>query len=107
MECSDKCPEFGHLLDEQKHLKEVMFIQFNMMERARELQAKEYERRLEILNHEAGKLQVMKDTFITKEMYYQAHENLLQQVATVQKMSWVGVGIILALQFILRFYASK
>jgi len=48
-----------------EHLKE----QLTWMDRALQLQAKEYERRLEALNGEAGRLREMQNTYIPREVF--------------------------------------
>lgn len=54
------------LSNEIKHLRELLTEQKKSTEKALELQAKEYERRLEILNHEAARLSQMKNDFVPK-----------------------------------------
>ena len=50
-------------------LKELIENRFIALDEARELQAREYERRLEILNHEAEQLKEMQNTYVKQETY--------------------------------------
>ena len=44
----------------------VMQVEMDKMEEARILQSKEYERRLELLNHEADRVKEVQDTYVLK-----------------------------------------
>ena len=57
-------------------------LRFAFVEKARKLQAREYERRLEILNHEADQLKAMRAELVPRE----THNLLVEKVEHLQ--SW-------------------
>ena len=57
-------------------------LRFTMINKARKLQAREYERRLEILNHEAAQLKAMRAELVPRE----THNLLVEKVEHLQ--SW-------------------
>ena len=54
---------------ETQHLREIMQLQLGAVEKARTLQAEEYERRLALLNHEAAQLKDMQATYVPREVF--------------------------------------
>ena len=85
------------------HIKELMDMRITNSERALTLQAKEYERRLDGLNSEASKLVDMQARYVTREVYDVQHDKLATEVYNLQKIVYIGMGILGALQFVLRF----
>jgi hypothetical protein len=53
---------------------------FASRDRHLELQAREYEHRLEILNHESDQLKTMQQTYVRKDLYDQYHNVLADHV---------------------------
>lgn len=51
------------------HIKELHRLEMEGIRKALELQAEEYERRLEILNNEAGQLKAMQATYVPRENF--------------------------------------
>ena len=63
--------------------------------RALELQAREYERRLDELNH-AHKIAATKDgTFVSRELHDREFARVDRDVNTLARFIWIGVGIAL------------
>ena len=75
-------------------------------EKSLEIQAKEYERRLEILNHEAERLKSMQATYIRREMYDREHKYLEDKITSVTKVIWIAVGLFLAVEIYLKFFSN-
>jgi phage regulator Rha-like protein len=61
-------------------LKEFFLVKFDSLDKALELQAKEYERRLSDLNHEAEQLKSMQSTYMPRELYENNHEVIRKQI---------------------------
>jgi hypothetical protein len=74
---------------------------------ALKLQADEYERRLEILNHEAQQLKDMQTTYIPRETYEISHKSLEMKLENVQKLVYVGLGVVLAFEFLFEYLFKK
>lgn len=53
------------------------------MKEARDLQAAEYERRLELLNHENARIKDAQDQFLSKDVYEARHEDLVHSRDTM------------------------
>jgi hypothetical protein len=62
--------------DEYNRLREYIDIQLLSLDKARQLQAKEYERRMENLNHETEQLKAMQQKYIRRETYDQKMDNI-------------------------------
>jgi len=58
--------------------------QFEALETARDLQAQEYARRLDLLNHEADRLRSMQATYLPREVYESQHDELADKVDNLQ-----------------------
>ena len=69
-----------------------------------ELQAKEYERRLEILNHESERLKEMQSTYVRKESYEKDIEAVNVKISTLSKFIWVAVGIFTAIEIYFKVF---
>ena len=79
--------------------------QLNGAKEALKIQAAEYERRLDILNGEAERLRQMQATYLPREVYDTQHESLEQRLEVVTKFMYVGIGLAIAIEIILRFVA--
>jgi uncharacterized coiled-coil protein SlyX len=71
---------------------------------ALELQAKAYEYRLENLNHSAEKMSKMQETYLTKDAYELRLATLETKIDAMMKLTYVGLGVILATEFFLKFF---
>ena len=67
------------------------------------LQAKEYERRLDALNHANEKMTKLEETFMTKDAYELRHRILEIKIEALQKLAFIGLGGVYVLVFILKF----
>jgi hypothetical protein len=67
------------------------------------LQAREYERRLQDLNGEAGRLQEMQQTYLEKNVYEIGHRYLTERLDSVTKLVYIGLGAVLAIELLLKF----
>ena len=76
---------------------------FEKTNTALELQAKEYERRLNSLNGEAERLRYMQSTYMPREVYESKHNELTTKIEGVQKITFIGIGLVLAVEFFLQF----
>ena len=96
------------------HLREVLALK----ETALELQAKEYDRRLSSLNHEAEQLKAMQSTYLPREMYESRHRELdakidnrngmlSERLSLVERNVWLATGgitvLFSGLQLLLHF----
>lgn len=83
-------------------------------QRALSLQATEYERRLDMLNHAHAQAMERNAHYITRELYesrWIAHEETERavhakfdgQVATVERLVYIAVGAVLAIELALKF----
>jgi len=70
---------------------------------ALKLQAEDYQRRLDILNHEAEQLKEMQLKYLPRETYEINHRLLEDKIAENQKLVYIGVGLALAIEIVLRF----
>jgi len=67
------------------------------------LQALEYQRRLDALNGEAERLRQMQSTYLPRESYEIAHRELVNKIEIVQKICFIGIGVAIAVEFLLSF----
>ena len=99
---------------EFKHLRELLEEKLKATDKALTVQAIEYQRRLTELNHAAERLSAMQERFVNADLYRAEHkaladlhradlERLEREVQLIQKMVWVGVGILAAVQFGLHY----
>lgn len=61
-------------------LREFIELKFDLLDTALKLQAKEYERRLEELNHEAARLKSSQSISVSREFFDAKHEDIQKQV---------------------------
>jgi hypothetical protein len=71
------------------------------------LQAKEYERRLDGLNHETERIKNIQTTYMPKEVYEQKHALLEVKIENLQRLVYIGLGIILTVEFLLKYITLK
>ena len=92
---------------ELKHLRELIETKHDMstnaLEKALELQAREYMRRLDDLNHEAERLRIMQTTYLPREIYITQHNVVERKIEEIQKLVYIGAGVIMVLQVVLMF----
>jgi hypothetical protein len=77
---------FHHIDKSLAVLAERVERKFEALEGAIRLQASEYERRLELLNHEAAQLKSMQETYLQKSLYQSEYKEVLNKIASIQ--SW-------------------
>lgn len=94
-------------LTHSKELTDLKFektdLKFEKTEQALILQQKETERRLDGLNGEADRLQLMQRTYLNREVYEANREIVNADIKGLSRLVYIGLGIIFALQFILSF----
>jgi hypothetical protein len=84
-------------------LREYIDVKFSSHDSALKISEKEYERRLDFLNGEAERLKHMQSTYLPREIYETKHDLTTTKIEALEKLVYVGLGIILALQFIIHF----
>ena len=63
--------------------------------RALELQAKEYERRLDELNHHRAAIERRDGTFVSRDLHDREFQRVDKDIAGLSRIVWIGVGIAL------------
>lgn len=61
-------------------------------QQALEVAAKEYERRLDALNHEYSRIREIQVSCVSREVYDMRHDELERRLASIEKLVYVGVG---------------
>ena len=95
--CRD-CPHVGHLRD-------VLELRLEAIESARSLQAAEYHRRLDILNHAAEQLAGMHARYVGLDVYSAHRLAESNRLDRVERLVYIGLGIMLALQGVIAVLA--
>lgn len=85
------------LAERIEHLRETAQLRQTNSEMALELQAKEYDRRLESLNHEAERLVSMQVTYWPREVAESQMKELGQRIAVLERNFWRVSGAIVVL----------
>lgn len=88
---------------ELEHLEEMITLKFSEREKALELQAKEYDRRLEHLNGEATKLTRMQATYIPREVYEANKKENDDKIAALQRVVYIATGAIIVLEVLMKY----
>jgi biopolymer transport protein ExbB/TolQ len=73
-------------------LKEYFLLKFGSLDKALELQAKEYERRLDNLNHEAQQLKDMQSTYVPREAYEIKQGQIEQELKDLRRAKDITEG---------------
>ena len=81
------------------HIRELMALR----DKAMELQAKEYERRLAMLNHEADQLKSMQINYMPREVAEKNYESLNARVGAVEKSLWRISGALAIVYIVIQF----
>ena len=88
---------------EVQHIREVL----KLKEDAVKLQAAEYHRRLDDLNHEAERLKSMQGTYLPRELYESRHREIDIRLSLVERNVWLATGgitvLFSGLQMLLHF----
>ena len=84
-------------------LREFIEEKFKNADKALELQAKETERRLELLNGEAERLRTMQATYLPREVFEVCCKEMATKTESLQKLVYIGIGIVLVLQVVVKF----
>jgi hypothetical protein len=114
---NDTVPLLVHLESKVTHERELRQLQEKNTDLALKLQAAEYERRLETLNNEAGRIKEVLDKSVTRERFDQYVEDerkagLIREHAVdlhfsrVDKQLALYAGGLVVLSFLLRFVPS-
>ncbi len=69
---------------------------------ALELQGKEYERRLQILNHEAEQLKEMQAKYMPREVADNEFAGIDKKIRSLERLVYIGVGLVLAVELLLK-----
>lgn len=72
---------------------EVFKTKFEAMEKALQLQAKEYERRLSDLNGEAGRLRDMQATYVPREVFDTVVKDLEKRIEILTAVNLKSEGV--------------
>ena len=92
----DECnPDLKVLRTELKSLRLLVETVRQADLKALELQAREYERRLEELNHAHTKAAVKDATFVTRDLHDREFARVDKEAALLARIVWVGVGILM------------
>ena len=92
----DECnPDLKVLRTELKSLRLLVETVRQADLKALELQAREYERRLEELNHAHTKASVKDATFVTRDLHDREFARVDKEAALLARIVWVGVGILM------------
>jgi len=70
------------------------------------LQAREYERRLDILNHEAEQLKTMQINYVPRETHDNFRREIEEKMNGFGRLVYIGVGICLATEIVLQFLVN-
>ncbi len=104
--------EYERRLD---HLREVFELKLAAEDRALVLQAGEYQRRLDELNHAAQRLTVMQEKFVSSDVYRVEHRALMdhmdrayavltKELKALEKLVWGIAGTMGMLQLLAHFF---
>jgi len=99
----DHCRTIAELEKVLVRLDERMERKFEAAEKALIMQAKEYDRRLSDLNHEAERLKIMQNTYVSQGVYEIKHQSLVDKIDGNSRLIFIGMGILLCLELLLRF----
>ena len=58
------------------------------------LAAKEYERRLEVLNGEAERLKQMQSSYVSQDAYDGRHREIEVRLTYIERLVWMGLGAV-------------
>ena len=97
-----ECPIREHEARFQ-HLREILELKIEAADRALVIQGTEYQRRLAELNHAADRLHALTEQFVKSEVYRVQHANLESKVDTISRLVFIGIGVIMAVQFLLHY----
>ena len=85
------------------HFREVLDLRLDAADKALSVQSQEYARRLLELNHAAERLAAMTERFVKADVYSVQHANLESKVDTISRLVFIGIGVIMAVQFLLHY----
>ncbi len=97
------------------HLREVMDLRIQAADKALVMQAAEYQRRLDELNHAAQRLTAMQERFVSSDVYRVEHRALMdhmeradaaltKDVKALEKLVWGIAGTMGMLQLLAHFF---
>ena len=88
---------------ELAHIREVFGLQTKLTERALELQAKEYERRMENLNNENGRILAAQSASVNLDVWRVEHKALEQRIEWLRNMVYMAGGGLMVIEFLIRY----
>jgi hypothetical protein len=90
------------LIDKEiNHLQDKVMICMRKNEQALGKASKEMNRRLEGMNAFRQQLEEQEKTYIPREEYMARHELLDSKVQSLSKLVYIGLGVVMALEFII------
>lgn len=89
------------------HYKEVISLKFAESEKALQIQATEYERRLEVLNHEAAQLKDMQSTYVSRDLFDATIKEISAKHESTRETVLIGTGVFIALQIGMAFFLKS
>lgn len=92
------------LAAEVKHLREIMELRFEAGREALRIQTEANSIHFDALNHEAARMAARDAHFVSGEKHDANMQELRSSLHAVQKLVYVGLGILLAAQVALSFY---
>jgi hypothetical protein len=81
-------------------LREYVDVRFQSIAQAVDKAESAAEKRFESINEMRGMVTDAASRFMPRTEYEAAHQAMVEKVESLQKMLWVGLGVILALQFL-------
>jgi len=88
------------------HLREVLDLRLAAAERALDLQATVYDEHLDRLNHAAERLDTMQAKCVQTDVYRVQHAAIEAKIDMIQRLVFIGVGVVAALQFALHYFTK-
>lgn len=85
-------------------LKEYINFRFKILEKETENARSSMDKRLDGMNEFRDQLKDQAGRFITREEYEAKYEALVEKIDGIQKPIWIGIGVILTLEFLLKFF---
>jgi hypothetical protein len=90
--------------DERVSLKEYTITQLIDIKESIKIAYASMEKRLDSINEFRETLKDQSAKFLTREEYDAKHQTLQNQLDSMQRVIWTGIGFLLAAQFLLKFF---
>jgi len=98
----DECTFDRSTLERLVKLETKTYMKFSEMDRALDLAREGLEHKLEGMNQFQKRMDKLENTFATKDELSESKDRFRKELETVQKFVWIGLGIILAIEFIFK-----